>query len=69
MESIISLEARTALNDAILYLMLFMMWGALCGCIGYLSGATSKIAPYLKAVRALSEGKDAEDPDGVPEHR
>ena len=51
-----------------LYLALFMSWGAFCGTVGFLAGATSKVAPYLRAIRSLYGEKDESDPDGVPKH-
>jgi len=51
-----------------LYLALFMSWGAFCGTIGYLAGITSKIAPYLQAIRSLYGEKDVDDPARAPKH-
>jgi hypothetical protein len=55
--------------DSWIYIALFFSFGATCGVIGFLAGATSKVAPYLKAIRSLKGEKDELDPIGVPEHR
>lgn len=54
--------------DSWIYIALFFSFGATCGVIGFLAGATSKIAPYLRAIRSLKGEKDELDPVGVPKH-